>query len=497
MKPHSLPGFLGSLRFGTLQPMRALDSQTRRLSSRVCTASSGLPAGPGGAKAISMRQEAGLRRLKELAAARGGQCLAEQYRGIRAKVPWQCELGHIWYAQPDNIQYSKTWCPVCAGSAPLGMQRLHDHAASKGGLCLASAYRNTRTKMRWQCSDGHQWEATPANIMYVGSWCPKCALQARAEKQKGSGRKRTCKRLGLLDLQAHAATKHGLCLAASYQNSATKVLWQCEFGHQWSSAPKNVLYKGTWCPHCARKASPTLQHLQDHASALGGECTSEGYVNLHSHLNWKCKVGHVWQASAASVIHHGSWCPFCAGKAPIGLARLQAHAASLGGECLSTTYTNKYRKLLWRCALGHTWTAIAGSVLHGRTWCPHCAAMRWRNESEVRQIFEAIFAPARFGATFPGFLGGLQLDGYNPELRLAFEYHGAQHYEPDNYFHFGDVTKFHGQQERDNRKEQLCAQAGVRLLVVPYFVKDKQTFVRLALLRWFRMSDVNPRVLSA
>ncbi|CAE6973495.1 mra1 [Symbiodinium natans] len=92
---------------------------------------------------------------------------------------------------------------------------------------------------------------------------------------------------------------------------------------------------------------------------------------------------------------------------------------------------------------------------------------------------------AKFDTAFPAFLQGLQLDGYSPALNLAFEYHGEQHYQPDSYFNFGDLSKFQRQQERDSRKVQLCAQAGVRLVVVPFFVKDKHSFVRLALLQWF------------
>ena len=80
------------------------------------------------------------------------------------------------------------------------------------------------------------------------------------------------------------------------------------------------------------------------------------------------------------------------------------------------------------------------------------------------------------------------MDGYCPDLLLAFEYQGEQHYDPENYFNFGDPSKFHAQQERDARKVELCRDAGVRLLVIPCFVNDKRTFVLTALLQWFAWS---------
>ena len=47
-------------------------------------------------------------------------------------------------------------------------------ASEKGGKCLSPAYINASTKLRWECSEGHVWEATPNSIMR-GRWCPQCA----------------------------------------------------------------------------------------------------------------------------------------------------------------------------------------------------------------------------------------------------------------------------------------------------------------------------------
>jgi hypothetical protein len=67
----------------------------------------------------------------------------------------------------------------------------------------------------------------------------------------------------------------------------------------------------------------------------------------------------------------------------------------------------------------------------------------------------------------PDWLGGLELDGYNEELELAFEYQGLQHFECRSFF-FKTEEEFKAQQERDRRKYELCRQRGVCLLLVPY-----------------------------
>ena len=437
------------------------------------------------------KKEAQLQRLRDHATALGGQCLAQEYQNNRTKVLWRCSDGHTWHATPNHVLSGKTWCRFCSRTGPIGLERLRAHAASLGGHCLATEYANNRQKVSWRCKCGHTWEARPSNVLHKRTWCPKCAHSARSSRLKSSTAKLT-----LHHLQQHAVTKHGLCLAQEYVNSTTKVLWQCNLKHEWHATPNSVLTKGSWCPTCAGKVPGTLEQLRTHAEALGGQLLSTHYTNRHTRLRWTCSLGHEWLASAASVMNQKSWCPHCARRAPIGLARLQAHAASLGGRCLSSQYANCVTRLLWECGNGHTWKATAQSILHGSTWCPHCTARTWRNESEVRQILESVFVEAKFDTAFPAFLQGLQLDGYSPALNLAFEYHGEQHYQPDSYFNFGDLSKFQRQQERDSRKVQLCAQAGVRLVVVPFFVKDKHSFVRLALLQWFSVSDVNPVMLT-
>jgi hypothetical protein len=64
-----------------------------------------------------------------------------------------------------------------------------------------------------------------------------------------------------------------------------------------------------------------------------------------------------------------------------------------------------------------------------------------------------------FGTDFykvhPKWLNGMELDGFNNELMIAFEYDGKQHHKFLKMFH---KTKegFIAQQERDRLKDKLC-----------------------------------------
>lgn len=63
--------------------------------------------------------------------------------------------------------------------------------------------------------------------------------------------------------------------------------------------------------------------------------------------------------------------------------------------------------------------------------------------------------------------GGLQLDRYYPNLSLAFEYDGQQHFEHQKYFHKTKM-EFLKYQERDILTNQMCESANVKLFRIPY-----------------------------
>ena len=62
----------------------------------------------------------------------------------------------------------------------------------------------------------------------------------------------------------------------------------------------------------------------------------------------------------------------------------------------------------------------------------------------------------------------LELDGYNENLKLSFEYNGIQHYKFHKRFHKNDEEAFKKQRERDEFKYKRCIEMGITLISVPY-----------------------------
>lgn len=91
----------------------------------------------------------------------------------------------------------------------------------------------------------------------------------------------------------------------------------------------------------------------------------------------------------------------------------------------------------------------------------------------TRQIFQAIFGVKFTKTTFDklGIEKGrkLELDGYNSDLRLAFEYNGIYHYK-----RIFKKQKLEQIQKNDRLKVELCRENSIKLIVIPYFPPDKK-----------------------
>lgn len=61
----------------------------------------------------------------------------------------------------------------------------------------------------------------------------------------------------------------------------------------------------------------------------------------------------------------------------------------------------------------------------------------------------------------------LQLDRYYPDLKVAFEYNGRQHYEYNSYMH-RNVEAFEYLQKCDIKKRRECRRQGIKLITIKY-----------------------------
>jgi hypothetical protein len=289
-------------------------------------------------------------------------------------------------------------------------------------------------------------------------------------------------KLTIEEMQRIAKKRGGKCLSTKYINTKTPLKWQCSKGHRWFAAPGNVKQNESWCGICAYKQLGdnqrlTIEYAQKMATRKKGKCLSKKYVGGQEKLCWQCSEGHEWKAPLVT-INQGSWCPKC-GYASSSLKRMytlveiKKIARKKGGLCLSEEYAGILGKLLWECREGHRWKSTLSAVINANVWCPICHQTESKKESIIRQYFNTLFG-TEFTKQHPVWLKiegvgrPLELDGYNEELKLAFEYNGEQHYMTNSRFNsLGALVR---QRKYDEIKRRRCRKVGIKLLVIPYTV---------------------------
>ena len=392
--------------------------------------------------------------FRRLARRLGGKCLSKTFVNRHKKLKWECSHKHRWWASSDKIKNAKTWCPKCSlDKKKSTIQAMQALARARGGKCLSKKYVDNRTKLLWECSEGHSWKAKP-NSINSGRWCPKCSDTT----------------LKIKEMQQLAKSRGGKCLSSKYINIHSKLMWECDQGHSWKAKPFHIKHSGSWCPVCAGKYL-TIKDMRDLANLKGGKCLSEHYEGAHTELHWECLKGHSWEAKPNSIKNMGHWCPRCAGLGQT-IQDMKEIARARAGNCLSKKYINAHEKLLWECGNNHRWSAKPSSIKSG-TWCPECAS--GISERICKEYFQQVFEKP-FPKRRPKWLindrgNQMELDGYCKELRIAFEHQGSQHTTLDTHFITTEDELLLRKQD-DKKKAQLCKQNSVRLIAIPQLFTD-------------------------
>ena len=150
----------------------------------------------------------------------------------------------------------------------------------------------------------------------------------------------------------------------------------------------------------------------------------------------------------------------------VSLDTIREIAVKKGGKCHTKSLKNAKSKVHLECAEGHHFNTSYDSVVYQNTWCPDCNI--YVSETICRKFFEKIFKRP-FPKSYPEWLinengNQMELDGYNKDLSLAFEYQGIQHRKKA----FGMTEDgLKNRQKEDALKLKLCEENGVTLLQIP------------------------------
>lgn len=208
----------------------------------------------------------------------------------------------------------------------------------------------------------------------------------------------------------------------------------------------------------------------------GGKCLSVKYKNMHTKLLWECSSGHIWERALTYIKHRKQWCPQCCKRPPLSIKDCINAAEKKNGKCISTKYINCEEKLLWECSKGHRWTAIFRSIRLNKSWCPKCKHSKTQNK--LMEILENILGDKAISdykdfkwLYNPKTKRKLEIDIWFPDIKLAVEYDGRQHFVPVECF--GGQSEFEKIIERDAIKNKLISSSDDISYFIRISYKDK------------------------
>ena len=243
----------------------------------------------------------------------------------------------------------------------------------------------------------------------------------------------------------------------------TYIEFICENGHETIKRPWDL--KKTWCNECQKNTKEKVQQL---AKNKGFKLLSK-YVNANTKYKWECKNGHIFESKYSNV-HAGKGCPECL---RVPYEYFEKLCKDKGGKLLTLKkyYKGVGHKITMECEEGHIWSTVGASLKRG-TWCAKCNESL--GERTCMFILNYIF-DKQFLKSYPKWLCGLELDGYNEELQLAFEYNGMQHYKHNKYW-FKTDKQFQEQLDKDKFRVEMCEMANIELIIIPYTIKYEDIY---------------------
>lgn len=273
-----------------------------------------------------------------------------------------------------------------------------------------------------------------------------------------------------------------------------------ECGHTWQTT-WGILRIGCGCPICgaakavadhAKQCKYTTALVRSKLHSINPHIKIIGcYTGSAQPLPCICrKCGYKWSPIWES-LQQGCGCPRCfdskrgmSQKLTIDIVRRRLRSISPSVRIISDTYVNASTKLQCFCTkCKKTWFASWVGLSQGKA-CGKCTI--GSSEEDVRKCLEQLTNmqwPRATPSEVP-WLHGLYLDGYCRTFisrmypnGAAFEFQGPQHYKLCYHNKYSqDVLKV--QKRRDWRKRYQCWQHGVRLIRVPYWVKDIHTYLK-------------------
>lgn len=331
-------------------------------------------------------------------------------------------------------------------------------------------YKNYATPITWQCKNcQYIWDAAPSNIFSKSKCgCPYCA----------GNMQHTNKSIDDILVGRNIQRKE------DYPgNNYTPMLFKCtliECQYEWKTAVVNIS-KGTGCLKCNNSLPITNEEFDKRLKAKEYPVKRLEPINGMSKLTlFQCtKCLYEWITRPADIMQ-GKLCR------PCGYKRVGQKLSYSNEEFDNiikdrpikriTDYNGKDNPMSFQCLnCLHEWTTTPGSIKNGNCGCPACNKYGYNAKMMIDLLtkdsqisFHQEYNIKNINSTT---LNNYRLDIYFPQLKLAIEYNGIQHYQPTIFYGMNElqaIKRFEQQQLRDKYIDQFCKDNGITIIWIDW-----------------------------
>ncbi len=267
--------------------------------------------------------------------------------------------------------------------------------------------------------------------------------------------------------------------ATEYRDAKTKINFRCKkHDYSFAQTSNNHLNSKHPCKFCLQESrretfSDGIDIFKKKIQAIFGDqfdFKNANYINQRIPISLTCLKHNKVITKEPQVFLRGHGCDLCTKEASLAslskqtLDEINNFVGKINGKCNSKIYINNETKLDFECKIGHKFQKSWSAVKNSLRWCPKCSPNKLIGETLARLILEHLLK-IKFPSVYIKEMEGLQLDGYNSENRVAFEYQGYQHYTENSHFHNNEM-RYKSQIERDNYKKELCKKNKITLIEI-------------------------------
>jgi len=323
---------------------------------------------------------------------------------------------------------------------------------------------SSHRRVKYKCRSGHKYDTSYEAVKRISKVGNKDCKVCIEHNPKPNKRKKVTN-LYLKQLVESLGGKY----IGNYTkkcNNTTKITicYECESGHIVYQELQKI-ENGIKCKECK------LEKPKLYIKSIGGEFL-EQLKDRHYSIKYRCKNGHIVIKPRNEIERS---CKEC--RTLEYSDKIKQLIEDKGGQFQETFMKDGVRRVRYICDSGHQCETNCGKIVNGHG-CKYCRNSVY--EETCRVIFEHLFKRP-FYTKYPDWLINtenghhLELDGYEPELKLAFEYNGSQHYEYSKWFHKSKEI-FEYRLFKDEIKERLCKENGVLLISIPDNIKYEKLY---------------------